>query len=282
MGLVKSNVEDTKTTDLEEPITPAGTEGGERMMVGEEKNEAAGDAVAGAVPRDEPQGDKVEENMKMTVAAAEDKATRIQRLKSGFRICKPQGTFLWPDMVVSSSPSPQFAVEDLLVVPTPAAIPSSPPSHRHHHQTSNGGLWVGPPSPPVKPLAEKRSVSLAATTNDMAQTKASDQNPSMSHYTSHVTKEDVITDGSASPLKDPSFSSLVQLGPSKGTTRTANATLVINLNEPPSSTNGASSLTYKRRYQSFPAASASDAISSVWHFLVSFFSDVVKCDQDCF
>ncbi|KAK4751582.1 hypothetical protein SAY87_005064 [Trapa incisa] len=149
MELFNTNAEDKNTTDLEEPITPVGTEaGGERMKAEEDKKEAAaGDvvAVAGALLIGEPQGDKVEENLKMTgtktaAAAAEDRASRIQRLKSGFRICKPQGTFLWPDMGVSSSPSPQFAVEGLLVVPSLSTIPSYSDLHlRHHHQTSNGG-----------------------------------------------------------------------------------------------------------------------------------------------
>ncbi|THG18922.1 hypothetical protein TEA_007251 [Camellia sinensis var. sinensis] len=35
--------------------------------------------------------------------AAEEKAVKIQRLKSGFRICKPQGTFLWPNMVSNNN-----------------------------------------------------------------------------------------------------------------------------------------------------------------------------------
>ncbi|THG17787.1 hypothetical protein TEA_022595 [Camellia sinensis var. sinensis] len=35
--------------------------------------------------------------------AAEEKAATIQRLKSGFRICKPQGTFLWPNMVSNNN-----------------------------------------------------------------------------------------------------------------------------------------------------------------------------------
>lgn len=259
-----SNVEETKTTDLEEPITPAGTEGGgggggERINVGEEKNEAsADDVVAGDVPRDEPQEDKVGENMKKTGAAAEDKAARIQRLKSGFRICKPQGTFLWPDMAVSSSPSPQFAVEDLLVVPTPTAVPYSPTSHRdHHHQTSDGEVLAAPPSSPVKPLAEKRTVSLAAATNETAQThcatmKATGQIPSISHHASPVTEETLMTirSGASSPIEHV---------PSEG----SDATLIINLNELPKSTIGAPSLTYKRRYQNTHTA----AIPNVWHLL---------------
>ncbi|KAI7979348.1 hypothetical protein LOK49_Contig380G00002 [Camellia lanceoleosa] len=35
--------------------------------------------------------------------AVEEKAAKIQRLKSGFRICKPQRTFLWPNMVSNNN-----------------------------------------------------------------------------------------------------------------------------------------------------------------------------------
>ncbi|KAL7001736.1 hypothetical protein U1Q18_002884 [Sarracenia purpurea var. burkii] len=97
-------------------------------------------------------------------AAAEEKAAKIRRLKSGFRICKPQGTFLWPNMVrnhhhgaadvVASQVAVQ--VEDLFVVPTPPSVSSSsasaPPQlpNFHHHPA--------PPPSPVKPLPERRAV----------------------------------------------------------------------------------------------------------------------------
>ncbi|GAB2284933.1 hypothetical protein Dimus_019386 [Dionaea muscipula] len=76
---------------------------------------------------------------------AAEKEARRQRLKSGFRICKPEGTFLWPDMALaassSSAPSqhPQALVQlavvppaDHLSVPTPPSVSSSaaPPSCR--------------------------------------------------------------------------------------------------------------------------------------------------------
>ncbi|PON51076.1 Protein DYAD [Parasponia andersonii] len=35
----------------------------------------------------------------------ETRAAKIQRLRSGFRICKPQGSFLWPNMQVTNSQS---------------------------------------------------------------------------------------------------------------------------------------------------------------------------------
>lgn len=81
---------------------------------------------------------------------AETKAAKIQRLKSGFRIYKPQGNFLWPNMVTLSQPS------DLHVVQTPPSVSSStisPPNFLHMSQ---------PPcrphlAPPVKPLAVRLS-----------------------------------------------------------------------------------------------------------------------------
>ncbi|XP_020549178.1 protein DYAD-like [Sesamum indicum] len=98
-------------------------------------------------------------------AAAEEKAAKIQRLKSGFRICKPQGTFLWPNMVkdnnnnINSScskiMSPQVVVQ--VEVPTPPSVSSStasaPPQLPYTHSPSV-----------VKPLAEKRAVTVTVST----------------------------------------------------------------------------------------------------------------------
>ncbi|KAL5569870.1 hypothetical protein UlMin_026445, partial [Ulmus minor] len=90
----------------------------------------------------------------------EDKATKIQRLKSGFRICKPQGSFLWPNV----TPFPQIMVQldDPFEVPTPPSASSSttaPPLLFHSLQPLQCG--PSPVSPPVKPLAEKRPVKPA-------------------------------------------------------------------------------------------------------------------------
>ncbi|GFY84382.1 similar to SWITCH1 [Actinidia rufa] len=92
-----------------------------------------------------------------TEKAAEEKAAKIQRLKSGFRICKPQGTFLWPNRNTLSS-QVVVQVEDLLVVPTPPSVSSSTASAPsqlpyHHH-----------PASPVKPLAERRAVKVTVST----------------------------------------------------------------------------------------------------------------------
>lgn len=117
---------------------------------------------------------KAEKTTAIAETTAEKKAAKIERLKSGFRICKPQGTFVWPSMARnnynagSNGVSPQVVVqvEDLLVVPTPPSVSSSsalappqltsPPSN-HQHLPS-----------PVKPVAERRAVTvtISAMSND--------------------------------------------------------------------------------------------------------------------
>lgn len=106
-----------------------------------------------------------------TAREAEEKAAKIQRLKSGFRICKPQGTFLWPNMVkdtnnnchsCSINNSSSF-VQVQVEVPTPPSVSSStvPP------QLPYGGYNQYQPPPPasiVKPLAAKRAVKVTVST----------------------------------------------------------------------------------------------------------------------
>ncbi|XP_028770834.1 protein DYAD-like [Neltuma alba] len=76
--------------------------------------------------------------------AAEDRAAKIERLKSGFRICQPQGTFIWPKTNITA---PQ---DDHVVVPTPSSASSSA---------------FPEPSSLVKPLAERRPISPATLTH---------------------------------------------------------------------------------------------------------------------
>lgn len=99
----------------------------------------------------------------------EEKAAKIKRLKSGFRICKPQGTFLWPDMVKDNSninSSNSFSsnmmstTQQVFVqveVPTPPSVSSSttaaPPLTHHLYQP-----------PVVKPVAEKRAFTVTVST----------------------------------------------------------------------------------------------------------------------
>ncbi|XP_073294263.1 protein DYAD-like [Primulina huaijiensis] len=106
----------------------------------------------------------------------DQKAAKIQRLKSGFRICKPQGTFLWPNMVknystpcANMSPQPDQVLVQVEVptppsvsspVPTPPSVSSStasaPPQLPYQHLLH--------PSPPVKPFAERGAVAVSLPT----------------------------------------------------------------------------------------------------------------------
>lgn len=143
----------------------------------------------------------------------EDKAARIERLKSGFRICRPQGSFIWPDTVMS--PQAVVQLDDHIAVPTPPSASSSTtlapkllPFPQPHHMPS-------PFNSPIKPRAEKRPVSTATLT--------------------HVT-----TMTFPPPLSDPP----------KGTPSTENEkSPLINLNETPPQFSDASfgrTLTYQR------------------------------------
>lgn len=83
-----------------------------------------------------------------------EKAAKIERLISGFRLVKPQGTFLWPNMVSTKTTSSMSSqVEDLLVVPTPPSVNSSTPPHHHHHLTLCR-------VPPVKPVPQRRPLTI--------------------------------------------------------------------------------------------------------------------------
>lgn len=91
-------------------------------------------------------GEKQDENHgggKATGTAIEDRAARVQRLKSGFRICKPQGTFPWPNIAIS--PKHGFLLDYLF---SPSLSTSSITHFSHAYETH--------PASPVKPLAEKR------------------------------------------------------------------------------------------------------------------------------
>lgn len=90
--------------------------------------------------------------------------SRVRR--SGFRICKPHGTFLWPDMSNSmlTPDSSQTAkpVEDLFLVPTPTSADSN---------TNSGPSLVlalpppSTPSSPVRPVPHKTPSGNLPTTD---------------------------------------------------------------------------------------------------------------------
>lgn len=96
-----------------------------------------------------------------SAAPTEDRAAKIERLKSGFRICKPQGSFLWPDMT-TSTPHPQGKVQlqDLIAVHTPPSVSSTSPKQSYLLFTPHGPRHTSP----VKASAERRPVTISQST----------------------------------------------------------------------------------------------------------------------
>lgn len=140
-----SELEAPEPVFIGSPTTPSDTE---REMKGmRQKNKSA-------MKPGEIQG----RDKSAAIVATEDKAAKIQRLKSGFRICKPQGTFIWPNMNKTISPQLVVQLEDSFVVQTPPSVSSSTSVAQHLVHISQP--QYGPhPTSPVKPLAEKRPVS---------------------------------------------------------------------------------------------------------------------------
>jgi len=152
MGMLKSTLEEPIMSEavapppllIGSPITTSDNERERKEL--EQKNKSAIKSI-----EEQKAGGKWGDK-KAAVTATEDKAAKIERLKSGFRICKPQGTFLWPNMAMS----PQSSVvnlEDFLAVRTPPSASSA---------TSATHLllpWNPHPASPVKPLAERLPVS---------------------------------------------------------------------------------------------------------------------------
>nr|XP_016465105.1 PREDICTED: protein DYAD-like [Nicotiana tabacum] len=125
-----------------------------------------------------------------TTPTAEEKAAKIQRLKSGFRICKPQGSFLWPNMVRNNknnggnmSNQVMVQVEDVHMVPTPPSVSSSTaitaPSLLPYYQQDKQQ-----PVSPVKPVPERRAVTVTVSTiSSETRYEAGDNNYSTSNKT---------------------------------------------------------------------------------------------------
>lgn len=93
-------------------------------------------------------------------ASMENKAAKIERLRSSFRICKPQGIFLWPNM--SMSPKGVVQQTDSFLVPTPPSVSSS-------NKSATRLVLNAPnehnPGSPLKPLAERRAVNISTLSN---------------------------------------------------------------------------------------------------------------------
>lgn len=168
-------------------------------LIGGEEKDKATLAVGG-------EGEHGGEKAKAAAAAA--KAAKIERLKSGFRICKPQGTFLWPNM--ASPPQMMAQLDDLLVVPTPPSVSSSPPLPHY---------LLPPPSPnsPVKPLAQRRAVPVNVSTTVTGPT--TETSPSSGRGSNTTTTCNISTSHSH--------------GGFKSTTSSTTTTTLIDLNNAP-------------------------------------------------
>ncbi|KAK7313831.1 hypothetical protein VNO77_39033 [Canavalia gladiata] len=109
---------------------------------------------------------KLEDTQMLENSTTKDKAAKIERLKSGFQICKPPGTFVWPNLGVS--PHVVANLDDLTLVRTPSSVSSSTTSAPKLVSTSQTQdlllLTPNPPSP-IKPLAERRPVSIVTLTH---------------------------------------------------------------------------------------------------------------------
>ncbi|KAI9070859.1 hypothetical protein K1719_028706 [Acacia pycnantha] len=145
MGILKSREEPTSESVIPPTILPTPTK--ELVAVenwGETKEQEQGH-----------KNSEMKETTGVVERSSEDRAAKIERLKSGFQICKPQGTFIWPKMA-NMSPQDVVQLDDHIDVPTPSSASSSsfqePPP------------W-SKPSSFFKPLAEKRPISTATLTH---------------------------------------------------------------------------------------------------------------------
>ncbi|EOY22826.1 SWITCH1, putative [Theobroma cacao] len=164
MGKLKSIVEDLNKPESAETTLLIMRSTTPPLSTGRETKEMEKSNKAVLVISDEEEKDSsaagktsaVPRTTRNTVTT-EDKAAKIERLKSGFRICKPQGTFLWPNMALSGQVV--VPLDDQLAIPTPPSVCSSTttasrlvPSPQEHRPQ---------PTSTVKPLAERRSTVAA-------------------------------------------------------------------------------------------------------------------------
>lgn len=216
MGMLKSAAaEETIMPESEAPpLLLIGSPTTPSHTIGETKDQLEQKNKSGEEQEEDKGGDKA-----AVTTATEDKAAKIKKLKSGFRICKPQGSFLWPKSNMITSPQSMVHLEDHLVVSTP---PSASSTTLKSHLLPPYKPHLGPhPTSPVKPLAERRPVSNAIL-------------------------QSVITKPSTSPPLPP------ETPQTQSITTTKNS--LINLNEPPqtqqSDTDTAycGTITYQRRH----------------------------------
>ncbi|KAG8638516.1 hypothetical protein MANES_14G037800v8 [Manihot esculenta] len=215
MGKLKTAMEEAKRTEssegpalmrLPESTSPAVTQKKRKEAIMQQKKEET-------VPRELRQehskaGCNRTPPTAKSPSPADDKAAKIERLKSGFRICKPQGTFLWPNMVISS-PQVVVQLEDLFAVPTPPSVSSTSATQPHLLPAPPPQHDEPIPTSPLKPLAEKGPVTIALPTAVSRQIHSSDD-----VYGPQYENSSISTTSATS-------------------TNTTTITSQINLNEPP-------------------------------------------------
>lgn len=178
-----------KANDREEEKDSSKAKDETKKQMGDKGNKAEE-----AREEEEEDGEEEQEGEPTNAAAVadEDKTAKRQRLKSGFRVCRPQGTFLWPNSTTTSTAGGNGStiptstanrnngkvvvhVEDLFLVPTPPSTSSSsssapplpfppPPSPLPPSPLSSQAINRRAPTSPVKPLAERRTASTFSTT----------------------------------------------------------------------------------------------------------------------
>ncbi|XP_044511512.1 protein DYAD-like [Mangifera indica] len=166
---VKSSLEEPNKVELHVGSTmPSSSSGNEKKTKEEEPKMKE---QMGNVSNEKQENDKTATVPPADTAKRikpEDKAAKIERLKSGFRICRPQGSFLWPDMAMSPDQAKDVVpLEDLFMVPTPPSVSSS--------SNSPPRLLPSPGLPNlgnhsislVKPLPERRPIAVTLTNHPL-------------------------------------------------------------------------------------------------------------------
>ncbi|KAJ6388914.1 hypothetical protein OIU77_027292 [Salix suchowensis] len=173
MEKLKTRVEKSKRTESTErpaflmgsteSITPAGTGRKGKGVMRQEKDATALGELAQEQCKSSSGGFIAPGTE--SPAPSEDRAAKIERLKSGFTLCKPQGSFLWPDMT-TLTPHSQVVVqlEDLITVHTPPSVSSTSPKQSRYLFAPPSQTHIPHRTSPVRPLAERRPVTIPQST----------------------------------------------------------------------------------------------------------------------
>ncbi|KAK8583785.1 hypothetical protein V6N13_109183 [Hibiscus sabdariffa] len=130
MEKLKSRVEAANALLLMELTTHAESDKTVLVISDEEKDICESEEKSPAAAR---------KRRSLVLVRKEDKASQKERLKSGFKICKPQGAFLWPDMSQAAAPN-----EDVVSIPTPPSVSSTISMVRRLAEKQNTSVAVTP------------------------------------------------------------------------------------------------------------------------------------------